>query len=89
MFLINEDIHYNNIVINWWKLGLNLIVGLVSGYAICYSTYFYTCSSFNSVIDLANKVQFDSSVNIIHGIGLGLLSTIIPIIIIASNEFII
>ena len=64
---------------------LTLIVGLLSGYAICYSTYYYTCKSFKSVLQLARNAEFGSSVNVIHGIALGLLSTVIPIVIIASS----
>jgi Na+/H+-translocating membrane pyrophosphatase len=86
--LVPEDIYYENIVINWWKLTLTLINGLLSGYLICYSTYYYTCKSFQTVIDLAEKSIYSSSANIIFGLALGNWSTVIPVLIIAVTVMI-
>ena len=60
------------------------MVGLISGFTICYSTYYYTSKSFNTVTNLAMKTVTSGSSNVILGIALGNWSTVIPVLIIAG-----
>jgi len=87
VWLIPEEIPYKDFVIHWWKLILTLIIGLISGYSICYSTYYYTSKSFDIVTNLAMKTVTSGSANLILGLALGNFSTIIPVLIIAGIEY--
>ncbi len=61
------------------------ILGLISGLTIGIFTDYYTSNEFKPTQDLARSCIQGAAINIIHGLALGYLSTIIPIISIASN----
>jgi len=62
--------------------------GLWSGLIIGYVTEIYTSHRFNPVKDLARSCTTGAATNVIYGLALGNLSTIIPIIMLAITAFI-
>ncbi len=59
------------------------IIGLIAGLIIGYSTEFFTGLNYLPVKIIARQSTSGSATNIISGIGIGMLSTIIPVITIA------
>jgi K(+)-stimulated pyrophosphate-energized sodium pump len=59
------------------------IIGLLAGLIIGYSTEFFTGLNYAPVRIIARQSTSGSATNIISGIGIGMLSTIIPVITIA------
>jgi Na+/H+-translocating membrane pyrophosphatase len=62
---------------------VSLLIGLLSGFLICYSTYYYTGKTFKPIQDLKRITYQSSSLNVIYGLYIGNFSTVIPILIIA------
>ncbi|MGI6227497.1 MAG: sodium-translocating pyrophosphatase, partial [Peptococcales bacterium] len=58
------------------------IAGLIAGFAIGKITEYYTSGDYQPVKDIAKASQTGSATNIIAGIGVGMLSTMFPIIVI-------
>jgi len=67
----------------WWKLGCSVVTGLLSGVIIGKSTEYYTSHSYRPTQKLAESAKTGPATVIISGIGLGMLSTAIPVITIA------
>jgi Na+/H+-translocating membrane pyrophosphatase len=65
-----------------------VLLGLCSGYLICYSTYYYTGKSFQSIQQLAKLTVKSPSLNVIYGLSIGFYSTVAPTIIIAITVLI-
>lgn len=65
---------------NWWQLGLSVTVGLVVGIVIGRSTEYFTSQSYKPTQKLSASGQTGAATVIISGIGLGMLSTAIPVI---------
>ena len=61
------------------------LLGLWSGLIIGYLTDYFTSASHSPVEKLAESCRSGAAINIIHGLALGYLSTIIPIICLAST----
>ena len=68
---------------NWWGLSLSVIVGLFAGVIIGQATEYYTSHSYKPTQKLAEAGQTGPATVIISGVGLGMLSTAIPVITIA------
>ena len=68
---------------NWWKLSLSVIFGLLSGVVIGKATEYYTSHSYKPTQKLAESAKTGSATVIISGVGLGMISTAIPVITIA------
>ncbi len=60
-----------------------ILAGLISGVLIGKATEYYTSDSFKPTKSLASKSETGSATIIIGGLGLGMLSTLIPILIVA------
>ena len=75
MFLLGMD--------NWWQLSLSVVVGLVAGVIIGQATEYYTSHSYRPTQKLAESAETGPATVIISGVGLGMLSTAIPVITIA------
>ena len=58
-------------------------MGLVSGFLIGMSTDYYTSNAYKPVREVASASSSGSAINIIYGLALGYLSTIIPIFLLA------
>ena len=68
---------------NWWQLSLSVIFGLLSGVVIGKATEYYTSHSYKPTQKLADSARTGSATVIISGVGLGMISTAIPVITIA------
>ena len=68
---------------NWWQLSLSVVVGLVAGVIIGQATEYYTSHSYKPTQKLAESAQTGPATVIISGVGLGMLSTAVPVITIA------
>lgn len=69
---------------NWWQLSLSVIAGLLSGVIIGKATEYYTSHSYKPTQDLAESSQTGPATVIINGIGLGMISTCIPVVTIVA-----
>lgn len=65
---------------NWWQLSLSVIAGLLSGVIIGKATEYYTSHSYKPTQSLAESSQTGPATVIINGIGLGMISTCIPVV---------
>ncbi len=65
---------------NWWQLSLSVIAGLLSGVIIGKATEYYPSHSYKPTQALAESSQTGPATVIINGIGLGMISTCIPVV---------
>jgi K(+)-stimulated pyrophosphate-energized sodium pump len=65
---------------NWWQLSLSVIAGLAAGVIIGKATEYYTSHSYKPTQKLAESSQTGPATVIINGVGLGMVSTAIPVI---------
>lgn len=68
---------------NWLGISFSVVVGLVAGIIIGQSTEYYTSQSYKPTINVAKSSETGPATVIISGIGLGMLSTAIPVVTIA------
>ena len=68
---------------NWMGVSFSVICGLVAGVIIGKATEYYTSLSFKPTQDIAAAGETGSATVIIKGIGTGMISTCIPIIVIS------
>ena len=66
-----------------WYAYICATMGLISGFIIGVSTDYYTSHAYNPVRDMARACTSGTAINIIYGLALGYLSTIIPVALIA------
>ena len=64
----------------WWQVSLSVLVGLLAGVIIGKSTEYYTSQSFKPTQKVAESSQTGPATVIISGIGLGMISTVIPVL---------
>ncbi len=65
---------------NWWQLSLSVVAGLAAGVVIGKSTEYYTSHSYRPTQRLAEASKTGPATVIINGVGLGMVSTAIPVI---------
>ena len=65
---------------NWVGISFSVIVGLVAGIIIGQSTEYYTSHSYKPTQKVAESAQTGPATVIISGLGLGMISTAIPVI---------
>jgi len=63
-------------------------VGLWAGLVIGFITEYYTSHSYTPVREVARACETGAATNIIYGLALGHLSTIIPVLFLAATAFI-
>ena len=68
---------------NWWQLSLSVLSGLLAGVIIGKATEYYTSHSYRPTQKLAESSKTGAATVIIEGVGLGMISTAIPVITIA------
>ena len=68
---------------NWWQLSCSVVAGLLAGVVIGKATEYYTSHSYKPTQKLAEASQTGPATVIINGVGLGMISTAIPVIAIA------
>ena len=65
---------------NWWQMGCTVAVGLVVGIVIGQATEYYTSQSYKPTRKVSESGQTGSATVIISGLGLGMLSTAVPVL---------
>lgn len=68
---------------SWWHLSLSVISGLLAGVVIGKSTEYYTSHSYKPTQKLAESAQTGPATVVISGVGLGMISTCVPVVTIA------
>ena len=68
---------------NWLGISFSVIVGLLAGVIIGQSTEYYTSHSYRPTQKLAESAKTGPATVIISGMGLGMISTAIPVITVA------
>ena len=64
----------------WWQVSLSVVVGLIAGMIIGQSTEYYTSQSYTPTQKVSESSQTGPATVIISGLGLGMLSTAIPVV---------
>ena len=64
----------------WWHVSLSVVVGLIAGVVIGQSTEYYTSQSYKPTQKVSESSQTGPATVIISGLGLGMLSTAIPVV---------
>ena len=67
----------------WWQLSLSVISGLLAGVIIGKVTEYYTSHSYKPTQKLAESAKTGPATVIINGVGLGMISTAVPVVTIA------
>ncbi len=65
---------------NWWQISCSVVIGLIVGIVIGQSTEYYTSQSYSPTKKLSKSGQTGPATVIISGVGLGMVSTAIPVI---------
>ena len=68
---------------NWWQMSLSVLSGLIAGVIIGKITEYYTSHSYKPTRKLAESSKTGPATVIIEGVGLGMISTAIPVLTIA------
>ncbi|MFW9597324.1 MAG: sodium-translocating pyrophosphatase, partial [Paludibacter sp.] len=68
---------------NWIGISFSVIVGLIAGIIIGQATEYYTSQSYSPTKKVAESSQTGPATVIISGLGLGMISTAIPVVTIA------
>lgn len=75
--------HNGSQLCKWWYAVIATWMGLISGFLIGISTDYYTSKAHHPVREMAFACSKGPSINIIYGLALGYLSTIIPVVLLA------
>ena len=65
---------------DWWHFGCSVVAGLLAGVVIGKATEYYTSHSYKPTQKLAEASKTGPATVIINGVGLGMVSTAIPVI---------
>jgi len=71
------EFYFNNM---WWLTSLSVVVGLLAGVIIGKATEYYTSQSYKPTQKVAESSKTGPATVIISGLGLGMLSTAIPVV---------
>ena len=71
--------------VRWWCCALAILLGLWSGLLIGFVTEYYTSNSYVLVMEIAETQKQLAVTGIISGLGLGYLSTTIPVVSLGIN----
>ena len=87
IIVIIATIILSKVMMGTFNYAISIIAGLVVGIAIGKITEVYTSSDYKSVKKIAEQSQTGSATTIISGLGVGMMSTLWPIICIAVGIF--
>ena len=65
---------------DWWHFSLSVVSGLLAGAVTGKATEYYTSHSYKPTQKLAESAQTGPATVIINGVGLGMISTAVPVI---------
>ena len=68
---------------HWYYPAICASMGLISGFLIGISTDYYTSNYHRPVVEMAEKCSSGPAINVIYGLALGYVSTIIPVILLS------
>ncbi len=88
IIVIAATIFFSKSMLGDYTYAAAIIAGLVVGIAIGKITEIYTSSDFKSVKKIAEQSQTGPATTIISGLGVGMMSTLWPIILICAGVFI-
>ena len=88
VIVIAATIYFSKSMLGDYTYAAAIIAGLVVGIAIGKITEIYTSSDFKSVKKIAEQSQTGPATTIISGLGVGMMSTLWPIILICAGVFI-
>jgi K(+)-stimulated pyrophosphate-energized sodium pump len=63
-----------------WGIFISMVAGLLTGIIIGFSTEYYTGDDYSPVRDIAEASNTGAATTVIHGLGTGMVSTVIPAI---------
>merc|ERR1712159_353273 len=66
--------------VKWWYCAVSVCLGLWSGLIVGYMTEYYTSHSYTPVREISETQKVSAATGIIHGLALGYLSCIVPVI---------
>ena len=70
-------------VITWWQVGLATVAGLLTGVGVGLITSYYCSMGKRPVNSIADQSETGEATNIIAGLGMGMESTAVPILLVA------
>lgn len=70
---------------NWWQVSCSVVIGLIVGIIIGQSTEYYTSQSYKPTKRLSESGKTGPATVIISGVGLGMISTAIPVIAVVAG----
>lgn len=84
MWMIPEDFSYKGEIFHNWGVVIAVVSGLIAGLAVGKVTEYYTGTGTKPVQSIVDQSVTGAATNIIAGLGVGMMSTAIPIILIAA-----
>ena len=72
-------------ITNWWQISCSVVIGLIVGIVIGQSTEYYTSQSYKPTKRLSESGKTGPATVIISGVGLGMVSTAIPVIAVVAG----
>ena len=70
---------------NWWQISCSVVIGIIVGIVIGQSTEYYTSQSYKPTKKLSESGKTGPATVIISGVGLGMVSTAIPVIAVVTG----
>lgn len=82
LMYLNGDYKFVSIgrIVPWYDMFVALISGLIAGIIIGFSTEYYTSDKYRPTRDIAKASTTGAATNLITGMSIGMLSTVIPVI---------
>ncbi len=71
---------FSGVSINYW---LVILVGLIAGNAIAYVTEYFTAYTEKPTLSIVHATQTGAATTIIQGLAVGMMSTVVPVLIVA------
>ncbi len=80
IYYLSPTYHIFNTTVPWYYIFIALISGLFAGIVIGFATEYYTSDKYKPTQEIAKASTTGAATNLITGMAVGMLSTVIPII---------